>query len=59
MPKVAEALADEALANCDERWKTPVVQGSARLVADAPVGEVDTNRPSKVFRGHGARNQTE
>lgn len=50
-PRDAVAFADEALDICDERWKTPVVEGTVQLLADVPVGRPDYSRPSKTAPG--------
>ncbi len=47
-PADAIEHADNALALSDERWKEPVVEGVARLVADKPFGAADFNRCAKV-----------
>lgn len=47
-PEKARDSADKALVICDERWKTPVIEGTVRLVANKPVGAPDYSRATVV-----------
>ena len=47
-PEVAVLKADTALLLCNDRWKSPVVEGSVRLVADKLVATADFSLPSKL-----------
>jgi hypothetical protein len=46
----ALTIADAALKACEERWKTPVVEGVIRLYGEMPVGEPDFNRTNVPYR---------